>query len=275
MLSISHLFTYPIKSLKGISIDKGVLTDRGLQYDRRWLLVDENYRFLTQREYSQMALINTVIENDELIVFHNEDSCNKYHIPLQPVPSNIVTVCIWNDVCKAQLISPSADEWFSEVLKVKCHLVYMPDNSKREVEETDARQKGITSFADDYPILIIGQSSLDDLNSRLIDSLPMERFRPNIVFKGADPFEEDTMEHFTIKGISFYAVKACARCVISTINQQTGVAGKEPLKTLSTYRKANNKIYFGQNVLSEERGIINVGDEIKIISTKPALLLTG
>lgn len=272
---MSQLLIYPIKSLKGIPIDEAVLSDRGLQYDRRWLLVDENYRFLSQREYSQMALINTAIENDKLVVFYSKDACNKYHISLQPVLSSIVTVSIWDDVCEAQLISSLADEWFSDVLKIKCRLVYMPDNSRRVVDEKYAKRNDITSFADDFPVLIIGQSSLDDLNSRLTNRLPMDRFRPNIVFEGADAFEEDRMEHFVINDINFYAVTPCARCVITTINQQTGVQGKEPLKTLSTYRKAGNNIYFGQNVLYDRSGIINIGDKITIVKMKSALSLAG
>ncbi len=141
----------------------------------------------------------------------------------------------------------------------------MPDSTERKVDPKYALQDDITNFSDGYPILIIGQASLDDLNSRLADPLPINRFRPNIVFTGGTPYEEDGMEHFKINDLDFYGVKPSARCVVTTMNQETGIAGKEPLKTLATYRSKNNKVYFGQNVLMKGKGKINVGDPIEII----------
>jgi hypothetical protein len=124
----------------------------------------------------------------------------------------------------------------------------------------------ITSFADAYPFMMIGQASLDDLNSRLAEPLPMDRFRPNIVFTGGGPFEEDLLANFTIGNIHFYGVKLCARCIIPTIDQNTGVKRKEPLKTLASYRAKNNKIYFGQNLVHKGDGVIAVGDQLHAIS---------
>ncbi len=128
-----------------------------------------------------------------------------------------------------------------------------------------ALNNDITNFSDGYPVLIIGQASLDDLNSRLSERLPMNRFRPNIVFTGGTPFQEDEMLHFKINGLDLYCVKPSARCVVTTTNQETGVTGKEPLKTLASYRSKNNKVYFGQNVLVKGEGKINVGDKIEIM----------
>jgi uncharacterized protein YcbX len=141
----------------------------------------------------------------------------------------------------------------------------MPDHSQRLVDFNYAQQNEITSFSDGYPLLIIGQASLDDLNQKLAQPLPMNRFRPNIVFTGGYPFQEDEMKAFEINDINFYGVKPCARCVITTIDQQTGEKNKEPLKTLSTYRMWDNKVYFGQNLLYNNTGTLHAGDKITLL----------
>ena len=273
MFRISQLFIYPIKSLGGISVETIPVTDRGFQYDRRYMLVDENNRFLTQREYPVMALLQTVIDGNDLLVHHKKTIDLKLRLPLMPVhEGEVTTVQVWEDICDAIYISPLADEWFSERIGISCRLVYMPETSRRQVDERYALKDDITSFADGYPILMIGQSSLDDLNSRMKEALPINRFRPNIVFTGGRPFEEDTMEHFIINGIHGYAVKPCARCVITTTDQETGNTGKEPLRTLASYRRVNNEVWFGQNVLTEGNGFISVGDSIEIIKTRAGLI---
>ena len=272
MVSISQLYIYPIKSLGGIAVTSAAITDRGLQNDRRFMLVDDNNLFLTQREHRTMALLRTAIEDNDLIVYHKDNPEEKLKLPLVPeVSASAVMVKVWDDWCEGQYISEEADKWFSEKLDFPCHLVYMPESTKRKVDTAYARNNDITNFSDGYPVLLIGQSSLDDLNSRLEETLPMNRFRPNIVMTGTQPFEEDTMEQFNINGVNFYGVKLCGRCVVTTTNQETGDTGKEPLKTLSQYRRIDNKVLFGQNVLCHGNGVIRVGDEIKIVKTKPAL----
>ena len=274
MFRISQLFIYPIKSLGGISVETTLVTDRGFQYDRRYMLVDENNRFFTQREYPVMALLQTLIAGNDLLVHHKISVDLKLRLPLIPVNEGDITrVQVWEDICEAMYVSPSADEWFSERIGISCRLVYMPETSRRLVDKTYALKDDITSFADGYPILMIGQSSLDDLNSRMKEALPINRFRPNIVFTGGRPFEEDTMEHFIVNGIHCYAVKPCARCVITTTEQETGMTGKEPLKTLASYRRVKNEVYFGQNILTEGTGFISVGDSIEVMKTKTALLV--
>ncbi|MDE3182220.1 MAG: MOSC domain-containing protein [Bacteroidota bacterium] len=266
MLSVSQLFIYPIKSLHGIAIQSANVTDRGLQHDRRFLLIDKNNRFLTQREFPKMALLQTAIEEDHCMVFQKGSVENKLVLPL--VPGKVgekISVRIWDDDCDALLMSKEVNEWFSSQLGIRCSLVYMPDSTERRVDPKYAINNDITSFSDAYPILIIGQASLDDLNSRLAEPIPVNRFRPNIVFTGGTPYEEDGMEHFSINDLDFYGVKPSARCVVTTTNQETGIAGKEPLKTLATYRSKNNKVYFGQNVLMKGKGKINVGDPIEIV----------
>ncbi len=239
------------------------ITDRGFQHDRRWMVVDEHNNFLTQRAFAEMALLQVTLSGDGLRVQHkiNGDAIN---IPATPQSNETASVKIWDDECIAQFLNPDADKWFSDMLSTKCRLVYMPDATIRKVDESYAANNEITSFSDAYPLLIIGQSSLDDLNGRLTEPLPINRFRPNIVFTGGPAFEEDRMKHFTINNINFYGVKLCARCPIPTINQSNATKSKEPLKTLATYRMKNNNVYFGQNLLHSGEGIINVGDEIII-----------
>lgn len=141
----------------------------------------------------------------------------------------------------------------------------MPDDTKRMVDTEYAKNNETTSFSDGYPFLIIGQSSLDELNSKLSEPLPINRFRPNIVFTAGEPHAEDSWQHITINGIEFFGVKTCARCVVTTINQQTAVAGNEPLKTLAAYRTVNNKVKFGMNLLHKGTGTIKVGDTITVL----------
>jgi uncharacterized protein len=268
MLAVSELFIYPIKSLGGIAVTSAKITDRGFQFDRRWMLVDLNNCFLTQRDFPQMALLQVQLSDGGLQVHHKKRNTENINIPVLWEANETTTVQIWSDKCKAYFVSPELDEWFSDMLSLTCRLVYMPDSSKRSVDTRYAANKQLTSLSDGYPFLIIGQSSLNDLNKRLLEPLPVNRFRPNIVFTGGEPFQEDIMEHFSINDIQFYGVKLCDRCVVTTINQDNAVKSKEPLKTLATYRLKNNKVYFGQNLLHSGKGEIHVGDGIIIHQQK-------
>ncbi|MBI3883787.1 MAG: MOSC domain-containing protein, partial [Sphingobacteriales bacterium] len=236
---------------------------RGFEFDRRWMLVDEKNEFITQRQYPQMALLQVELQPGRLKVFHKTNN-SEIIIPFLPETGKTVMVQVWSNRCRAQLVSLSADNWFTEMLSVKCRLVYMPDTTRRQVDGRYATNKELTAFSDGYPFLLIGQASLDDLNSRLEKPLSIDRFRPNIVFTGGAPFQEDTMKQFIVNGIPFYGVKLCARCVITTIDQLNATKAKEPLKTLATYRMKNNKIFFGQNLLHKGLGTIHVGDIITL-----------
>lgn len=264
MLQVSALYIYPIKSLGGIPLHSAHLTDRGLQHDRRWMLIDENSRFLSQRENIQMALLKTSLEADGLRVSYTPDGTS-INIPFIPQTEELLEVTIWDDTCTAQLVSAEIDAWFTAKLGMSVRLVYMPDNSLRPTDPRYANEGMVTSFSDGYPMLIIGQASLDDLNSRMPAALPMDRFRPNIVFTGGEPYSEDTMKHIVINRINMYGVKLCARCVMTTVDQDNATKGKEPLKTLAKYRLKNNKIYFGQNLVHTGTGILNVGDELNVL----------
>ena len=263
MLTLSEIYIYPVKSLGGISLDSAIVEERGLRYDRRYLLVDENGLFITQRDYPQMALLKLSFNENGFKVLNTQ---NNFHttIPFEAESKEIVSVTIWDDVCNAVKVSKDLDDWFSNAVNKKCSLVYMPDSIKRVVEKKFIDEDHIVSFADAYPFLIIGQSSLDDLNAKLKTPLPINRFRPNFVFSGNKPYEEDKWRDFTIGDVKFKAVKPCARCVITTTDQETANRNDEPLKTLSNYRKINNKVMFGMNVICNKTGMLSINEKITI-----------
>jgi len=264
MLTISELYIYPIKSLGGIALNNATLTDRGFEHDRRWMLVDDNNQFITQREVNTMALLKPKLTEHGLLIRNSQVEGEELLVPFEPTIAETTMVTVWSNHCRAQQVSVEADAWFSKQLGISCKLMYMPNSTNRFVDGRYAHNKEITSFSDAFPLLLIGQASLDDLNSRLTVPLPMDRFRPNIVFTGGTAFEEDTIKQFEINGITFSCAKPCARCVMITIDQQSGATAKEPLKTLSTYRMKNNKVLFGQNLLYNGQGEISVGDRITI-----------
>lgn len=201
MLSVNQLFIYPVKSLGGISVSTAMVTDIGFQYDRNWMLVDENLRFLTQREFPLMALLQTGLSEEGIRVFHKEEKGYYVVIPFTPQSAQIVSVNIFDETCEAVFVSNEVDEWFSEMLSHRCRLVYMPAELKRFVDKDYAKNNEATSFSDGYPFLMIGQASIEDLNKRLLEKLPVNRFRPNIVFEGGAPYEEDDLTHFAINRI--------------------------------------------------------------------------
>ena len=270
MFKLSEIYIYPIKSLGGIRLEKANITTRGLENDRRFMLVDKNGQFLSQREYPQLAIFQTEIKGDFLKITNKKTGQN-LKVNLSPNSQSFaLSVTIWDDTTTAIEVSQEASEWFSQALGVPARLVYMHEESQRKVESNYALTgDDITSFSDGYPILIAGQSSLDDLNNRLENPVNINRFRPNFVFTDGEPFEEDAWHEFTVGDVRFFGVKPCSRCIMTTIDQETGEKkGKEPLLTLNKYRKASNKILFGQNVLVSELGTVSVGNDVTVFSRK-------
>ncbi|HEY7752044.1 MAG TPA: MOSC N-terminal beta barrel domain-containing protein [Ignavibacteriaceae bacterium] len=267
MYKLTEINIYPVKSLGGISLKSSGVEERGLKYDRRCMLVDEDGMFFTQREHPQMALLQPKIENGVLKISHKLSGTRGISIPKEPNGGKLINVIVWNDQCKAMTYSKNIDEWFSDSLGFKCRLVYMPDSTERRVNPAYVENK-IVSFADAYPFLIIGEESLNELNRRMESPLPMNRFRPNLVFSGGESFDEDKWKKIVIGEVNFLVVKPCARCTITTVNQNTGERGKEPLKTLATFRNFDGKVLFGQNMVSENRGEIHLGSEINIAEWK-------
>jgi uncharacterized protein YcbX len=259
MHRITQLYIYPIKSLAGIEVTKTALDTTGLQYDRRWMLVDAQNRFISQREFHLLCLFQTALTPTGIRVEYNGDSIE---IPLCIADGNIVTVTIWDDTVKAISAHHIINEWFSTQLGQAVTLVYMPGDTRRSVDPAYAIQDAMVSFADGYPLLCIGEQSLQLLQSKIPERMSMSRFRPNIVFSGGAAHCEDSWTTFYINQLRFKGVKPCGRCVITTIDPDTGKAAAEPLRTLATYRNQHNKILFGQNVLAPTQGTIEVGMEI-------------
>ncbi|MBN3584531.1 MOSC domain-containing protein [Algoriphagus aestuarii] len=263
---IQDIFIYPIKSLGGVSVKEAWVEDKGFQHDRRWMLVKRNGTFLSQRECPKMALLQVLLAQDALLVFEKNDRNNQIRIPFEELTGDQIEVQVWDDVVKAVSVNKDFDRWFSKTLGVEVTLVKMPLATERKVDPKYAKNGEIVSFADGMPYLIIGQSSLNDLNGKLEVPLPMDRFRPNVVFSGGKPFAEDQMKAIRIGDLEFSIIKPCARCVMTTIDQNTAAKGKEPLRTLASYRTVGNKVLFGQNMVALNTGKIRVGDPLAVIS---------
>ena len=259
-LILSEIWIYPIKSLGGIRLPSAKVHEKGLQYDRRWMLIDETNRFMTQRVHHSMALFKQQLHDTHLSIHYKDQSLK---IPFshshyeEPIVSQV-----WDDEVIVYEISDEFSAWFSLHLNMSCKLVLFPETNPRPVDVHYKVNEEHVSLADAYPFLIIGQSSLDDLNSRLEEAVPMNRFRPNLVFTGGLPYEEESWREFQVGANQFVGVKPCARCVLTTVNQDTAIKGKEPLLTLSKYRRVGDKILFGQNLVAINHGEIHEGDKI-------------
>lgn len=237
------------------------------------MLVDEQGLFVSQREIAELALLGTAIEPPFLVVYSRKNPAQRVEIPLEPLPGSLqpIEVRVWDDHCEALVLPDEINRWFSGVLRQPLRLVYMPDSTRRLTDGRYTAEEHIVSFADGFPFLLIGQASLDDLNNRLAQPLPMNRFRPNFVVSGSASFEEDNWSDFSIGATHFRGVKPCARCIIPTTDQDTAQRAAEPLKTLATYRQENHKILFGQNVVwlgKKEGEMVSVGDPVEVLSTK-------
>jgi uncharacterized protein YcbX len=226
------------------------------------MLIDEGGVFITQRVHSRMALFRLSFSTDGFTINFGGDFI---HLPVDaPVSPISLKAMIWDDVIEVFEVAGEYSQWFSLRLGINCRLVYFPETKQRLVDVNYRLDNDLVSLADGYPFLIIGQSSLDNLNSRMKETVPMNRFRPNFVFTGGDPFEEDHWRIFRIGKNRFAGVKPCGRCTLITVDQGTAVKGVEPLATLSTFRKVNNKINFGQNLIAIACHDVYEGDEIHL-----------
>jgi uncharacterized protein YcbX len=255
---VSQLWTYPVKSLGGIAVSHARVLQKGLETDRRWMLIDDENIFMTQRIHHKLALFRPSWSGDKLLISHLESSILVPAVPL----GEACRAMIWDDTVEVIEVHPNVSEWFSSRLGKACKLVAFPEENIRNVDPKYNSGDDQVSLADAYPLLVIGQGTLDDLNARLAQPVPMNRFRPNIVFTGGEAFVEDTWTSFKVGVNKFAAIKPCARCVLPTVDQETGVMGKEPLATLTTYRRRDGKVYFGMNLVPLDHQSINVGDEI-------------
>lgn len=269
-LVLTEIWIYPIKSLGGIRLNHARVFEKGLEFDRRWMLVDENDNFMTQRKFPEMSLFKLAINGDKFFVSYYDPRSATINNPSiiieasSPALGKAFKAIVWDDVVDVIEADKGISEWFSDHLHMNCRFVNFPDTSQRFVDNKYQVNNENVSLADGYPFLIIGQNSLDDLNKRLTSPVPINRFRPNFVFSGGDPYEEDSWKNFTIGVNHFTVVKPCARCVLTTVDQETGEKGTEPLLTLSTYRRRDNKVFFGQNLVSLDHHFVSVGDAIII-----------
>lgn len=270
-LTLSGLFLYPVKSLGGYAVTEAEVTARGLRYDRRWLLVDERNRFMTQRQQPELALLVVAPAYNGFLISHRQrPDLLPLFIPFEATPDRTLFVTVWDDILWAWRGTPEADEWLAEALSRPCRLVYMSDMVRRDVEPVLNPEGQLVSFADGYPFLLAGEAALADLNTRLAEPVPMNRFRPNLVFAGGEAYADDRWERFQIGEWPFRAVRGCGRCVLTTIDQATARKNPvgEPLRTLATYRQAENSTLFGQNVTGPGHGHLRVGDAVTVLSYK-------
>jgi uncharacterized protein YcbX len=242
-----------------------------LKYDRRWMVVDENGKFLTQRVNPHMVFVDVALHDQGLILSSRLESGNEVAVPFKSVSGEPIRVSIWNDIVEARSVSDEADAWLTKQLKKNVRIVEMTERTQRKMSKKDAVNGELVSFADDFPYLLISEGSLLDLNSKLAHPVEMQRFRPNFVVSGTEAFAEDLWQYIRIGDTSFELVKPCERCILTTIDIDTGLKGPEPLKTLATYRRQNKKILFGQNVIALNNGTVREGDAVTILKEKDGL----
>ena len=261
-MKVSALYIYPIKSLQGVSLTEANVREKGFQYDRRWMIIDSSGEAITQRTHTQLSQIRLSMEKDQIILSHKDMA--DLTIPLILTEGKAMEAVVWGDKVKSIAASDEVNEWFTAVVNEPCKLVFMPEEAARPVDTSRAKNGEQVSFADGYPYLIIGQASLDDLNARMDKALPMNRFRPNIVVEGTKPYEEDEWGEIQIGEVKFRVTHPCKRCVFTTVDQDTGTKGAEPLKTLSAYRREGKSVIFGVNTLALEAGTVNLGDPVHL-----------
>jgi len=261
LIKVSELYIHPLKSAASISVEKSKLDELGLVNDRRWMLVDENNQFLSQRQLPEMCLINARVKDSSLIVSVPDKP--EFEITANDKADRVVQV--WGDHCQAIDCGDEVAVYLSSFLKTSCRLVRFPDNEIRQIDLDYARPGDKTGFSDGFPLLLISQASLDDLNSRLDKPVSMTRFRPNIVVSGSDAFAEDGWTIIRIGDIKMRVAKPCSRCGIPAIDQLTAHRSIEPVKTLRQYRMRDNKVYFGQNVIADAIGELETGMEVEVL----------
>jgi len=225
------------------------------------MLVDETGEFMSQRAHPRMALISTSISDEHLTV--GAPGMPDLEIPLRQEDENLVDVSAWGDTNRGATVGEEADRWFREFLQFPCRLVRKPEDDPRLVDSLYAVSGDEVSFADGFAFLLISEASLEDLNGRLADPLPMNRFRPNFVVDACDPYAEDGWGRLRVGSVPFRVAEACPRCAVTTVDQRTGTRGKEPLRTLATYRKSEGEVFFGRNLIHDALGTVRVGDPIE------------
>ena len=265
MITLSSLIYYPIKACRGFEVDSSHIERMGLEHDRRMMVVTPEGEFLTQREHPRLALVTPKLVDGTLTL--SAPGFDSMQLAVQstgtPWPVNI-----WKskDVHAIDQGEEAAG-WFSDWLGKPVRLVHIADGYLRRINEKYVvSPDDHTGFADGYPILLISEASLQDLNSRLETPVPMNRFRPNLLVKGCEAFAEDTWKRIRLGEVELAVVKPCDRCVVTTIDKETLERSKEPLKTLAKYRKHELGAIFGQNAIPLNEGRLRLGMKLEILS---------
>lgn len=260
-MHVSELYRYPVKSLRGERLDAAELDGFGVVGDRRWMVVDPEGRFLTQRELPQMTRVQARHLAGGLRLTHSADrDCIEVPVPSSGVE---IEVTVWRDRCVARLADSASNRWLSAKLGRECRLVFMPSDSVRVVDPAFGAPGDRVGFADGFPLLLIGAGSLQSLNERLEQPVTIERFRPNVVVSTSEPHVEDGWRRIALGGVECAVVKPCSRCSIPRIDPETGGRGPEPMATLGTYRRnASRQVLFGQNLIHRGRGVVRLGDPV-------------
>jgi uncharacterized protein YcbX len=262
---LSEIRVYPIKSLRGVAVPQARVLPAGLEHDRRWMLVDEAGRFVSQREEPRLARLGMALGDGGYRVTAEDGAVLEVPAALE---GPRVRVRVWSDELDAVEHAPG-EAFFSARLGRPLRLVHLPGDVVRAAGSRAAPGDRL-SFADAYPYLLIGQGSLDGLDARLSGPpLPMTRFRPNFVVAGSEPHAEDGWARLRLGSVGFRGVKRCDRCVMTTVDPLTGEKGPEPLRTLASYRREDGKVWFGMNLVPDGEGVVHVGDTVVVEETVP------
>lgn len=264
-LRLSELYVYPVKSAAGIRLDAGDVVDTGLRFDRRWMIVDDEDTFVSQRSEARLALLRPHLEDDALRL--TAPGMEDLRTPLHARASTRRRVRVWNDVVPAVDAGAEARTWLRRFLGRELRLVAFGDDAHRPVNPERARPDDAVAFADGYPFLLTTVASLAELNRRLEHPLSMQRFRPNLVVDGAEPFAEDGWTRLRIGDATFRVVKPCARCAITGVDPRSARRGPEPLRTLATFRRRDGKVLFGQNAIHDGPARLRRGDPVEVLAT--------
>lgn len=266
-MQLSALYRYPLKSARGESLTHSPLEALGLCGDRRWMLVEpESGRFLTQRLLPQMSQLSALYNADGGLNL-SAPGFGSLKVALPQPDQDLRGVTVWRDSLRVPDAGDAAAAWLSDLLGKTCRLVQVPEGRTRQVDTAYAQPGDRVAFADGFPLLLIGQASLDDLSQRVGQPLSMLRFRPNLVVTGSEAYAEDGWKRIRIGEVEFEVAKGCSRCILTTIDPQSGErnAQREPLATLKTYRERDGDVYFGQNLLPRGVGELQVGMTVEVL----------
>ncbi|WP_223483826.1 MOSC domain-containing protein [Pseudomonas sp. A-RE-19] len=266
-MRLSALYRFPLKSGKGETLNQVSLDKLGLDGDRRWMLVDEaSGRFLTQRAVAKMSQLSALWNADGGLTLSAPDH-SPIDIALPDGEADLRGVTIWRDTLRVPDAGDAAGAWVSEFIGKPTRLVQVPLDRARTTQAGYGKDDDQVAFADGFPLLLIGQASLEDLSSKVGRPLEMLRFRPNLVIEGSEAYAEDSWKRIRIGDVEFRVVKSCSRCILTTIDPQTGERSedREPLATLQKYRAQEDGAMFGQNLVNDGNGRLEVGMPVTIL----------